>query len=722
MSQFDIGSGGPGERISKGGIVAPEVPGGPSLSLAAPGVTAAVPSTKGVAMLGQLLTSLDAAGSAANAYSRDQAQKAAHAEHVANVAARNAREIEALQEGQAAEHLGQTLPAMHDEIVNGKWQPDSGQTFEQFVSQKIDAQTAGLSQAHADYYRKAATPKLLESMYAQQRQAKGAIEENGLGTLAARVAGDPTTIASSLDAARKLAPGKSEPDILASVLLPGMRAAAMTGKDGALDPYKEALGGLFPDKQADIDNTFAAAKARNHAADRQGADDWLAASALEDPFSVQRQKAMSLSESMGMEYVNQKVKAIEAAERESLAGSNATRAALELTQFQTGLDNNNDSLMSDAANTGGASRFEDQTFTDSFGRSHTVTRNDQIESATYRGMARIARDNPDPAVALGRQVEFLSRNGVTFAPWERTMAAGAMVTPSDIAAIAKDGMSAMPANVAVGYDLYKRLGSMSESVRDAHIKSATAGKMYELAALSEQYATPGDPAKSLFMAVKAMAFPGGATAEISTKAVQAEAKSFTEPWLRGNANNGAEIAGKIERLATLYVHANVAGPADAVKAAAEKIKSSHTIINGWAVDTANRLVPPQFGEIGTRLSKQYAEKHPDEGSPGDFALRPGETSSSWVLWNMRTNSQVDNWRTEGFFSNSDLSTYWSGLKEADRAAVIAKTIADSVGHNAAVMRRLLQPALTTVDATGFNPRESLISPPLDTKGLFGAKP
>ena len=173
----------------------------------------------------------------------------------------------------------------------------------------------------------------------------------------------------------------------------------------------------------------------------------------------------------------------------------------------------------------------------------------------------------------------------------------------------------------------------------------------------------GDATAALLLTTKAFsgraAFSDPLANSITRNTFEQAVKSVSKQgffFFKRKARNTSEIGAKIEQLARFYIQPIGLGAKDAVEEAAERIKESHTIINGWAIDTGNTQVPPNIAVISELIIKSYVEEFGEEEGvdEDDLALIPGETEATWILFNQQVLMPVESWRDKGIFTNADL--------------------------------------------------------------------
>ncbi|WP_163351456.1 hypothetical protein, partial [Klebsiella aerogenes] len=72
-------------------------------------------------------------------------------------------------------------------------------------------------------------------------------------------------------------------------------------------------------------------------------------------------------------------------------------------------------------------------------------------------------------------------------------------------------------------------------------------------------------------------------------------------------SNIEAMSTETQKLADIYVKVGGMGADEAVKRAAARVEQNFTNVNGHAVRTADRRVPPDFGSLAGEYLKRYAE-------------------------------------------------------------------------------------------------------------------
>jgi hypothetical protein len=716
VSQLEHG--GPPERLRRA-LLRPIDLAPATLPLEAPGRAVLPPVSEGATLAGQLLDSLSPLSGAGNAlYHLGQQQRAERQAQLAE-ARRQDAEAEHLDRGLASLHARSDFAPLSAAIANREVVVPEGETFEDFANKWAAQHTDGQSAAYGTEYRSIIVPHVVAALVQQHEAVKAQAQKDNLKVYAegATQAEAPDAIQTIIDDAAAKYPTTTETERLGTIVLPAAESAANNADRVRLDASLTVLGDRFPAERLKLEAAYQAATDRKQREAVRGFQDEIAGLYVDRrPYEHIREAILKHRGAIPDDALDAQLREADSREHAATAEARAALLRAENGQHEAQVYVAAGELMRAADITGGATRIDTVKWTDSAGHDHTLTRNEIVEQTTNAEMRAIADANPDPQASLARQAEYLSRNGVTFAGFERVLGAGYSATLTDIASVDKAGKTTLPANVAAGFDLYKRLGAMNPRLRDEHIKSADARTFYELATLAEQYVTPGEPHSSLMVATKALARDARtlSTGHLPAEALRrAVADVVDGGWFAKDAQNGGEVGAKVERLAGLYVSAIGLSPAAAVKEATKKIQNSHTIINGWAVDTGNLHVPPNLPDLAKKIATAYATRHGETEAvrAKDLTLMPGETSGSWILFDRTMLMPVQNWRTEGFFTNADLHRYADSETAAERAAATTASIQAHAANRAKRHGRAVANVAQTMRVAGGS-AEYVPAPPL----------
>jgi len=274
--------------------------------------------------------------------------------------------------------------------------------------------------------------------------------------------------------------------------------------------------------------------------------------------------------------------------------------------------------------------------------------------------------------------------GATYGIWENALTDGYMAVGHALRSADKDGNVALPQPALAAYGTWKNLGE-HPNLRARHVKDSKALQFYQDAEALERGGF--DPETALLTAARIDR--NDARSGLSKGIPRAEFDKHLKDYMsKGGflgigatetANMGV-VAHTIEETASILV--DVGLPADkAVKEAARIFEESHTQINGVYVNTRNKLVPPELGELSEMLIDRYAQKHGlDESELTLVPTQDGE--QNWLVVNRNTMLPDDNWRDGGVFSVRDLQGEYSAAK-AEEAELERQRVNSEVAKNAA---------------------------------------
>lgn len=217
-----------------------------------------------------------------------------------------------------------------------------------------------------------------------------------------------------------------------------------------------------------------------------------------------------------------------------------------------------------------------------------------------------------------REVQWLTRNGVTYDKWETVMTTGYQNATASGVAGGDLGLFDQ------AYGLYRRLHASAPALAASLIKDRSALDFYETVRIAEQDMGL-DPKQAVVTASTVLNDPTKMQ-EVVNRYRRDEVMSSVP-----NVNNAGEIGEDMERIVRVAVAMGMS-PKNAIKRARERIDATHTEINGRLVYTADRNTPPNFADIAEGyLDKLAAQFGADEGfDAGDLSFRPA-TSASGVF-------------------------------------------------------------------------------------------
>lgn len=328
-----------------------------------------------------------------------------------------------------------------------------------------------------------------------------------------------------------------------------------------------------------------------------------------------------------------------------------------------------DSHMAKAADTMGAASlpevFEDEI---DLGNGETmsvrISRDEAVKAAVSKRMNELAKLPPEKA--LPEQVSYLSRNGETYDLWRRVMSAGGVTSLIDVATNDPTKPVTIPNNAVSGYALWKELGKANQTIRDRHLApESDSAKVYDLASVVEEELGL-QPQAALAQAIQGFAARRGnldLDAELNTKVDEAAAEyAFKDAYLGiwdedVEVKNSGDLRSRIIRAARAYATIMPDAPEAAIDKAIKQVKGKTTVINGYAVNTAGRIVPDrkQFKAFSKNAIREYIESHPNDGfEEKQLTLVPGRADGTWMLIDAVNYRPVQDWNTHGLFTNAQI--------------------------------------------------------------------
>lgn len=296
------------------------------------------------------------------------------------------------------------------------------------------------------------------------------------------------------------------------------------------------------------------------------------------------------------------------------------------------------------------------------GTTHTFDSPQVIEAAVNLSVQAI-HDQSTPETFVPAVAEFLGKSGQTYRAWSEAMNAGFYASMTQLIAMKPgDPAPAPPANLAQGYELYKRIGAIDPRVRNAHMKNESTRRLYEIADLMEQTQAQGDSGNALALAMVGFARVSkfgeptmeGVDQNTINSAVD-DVASRGALWWSQTAQNQGEIRQKLLMTTKAYMMTSGASAEQAMSHAVETLKQSHAIINDWAVDVSGTTAPPNFEALSKVAIDAYVAKFGEQDfvNSDQLTLIPGETPSTWIVWNKGLSIPADHFR-DFTLSNADL--------------------------------------------------------------------
>lgn len=312
---------------------------------------------------------------------------------------------------------------------------------------------------------------------------------------------------------------------------------------------------------------------------------------------------------------------------------------------------------------GRAFGITDYTYTDGSGKEHTLSRDQvlgEVVNDTLTAMARSGYSENEMAATLASW-----GTGETFEVWENALTDGYLSINQSLLRAGPDGEVQLPEAAMAGYQTWKNLGE-HPNLRSRHVTDSRALAVYRDAEALERGGF--DPQTALIQSASISRDPGRASLSSRVDAnelASAVRKAGENGWSR-DAENGAFISHTVETTARVLIDKGL--PASrAVKEAQRMFEESHTVINGVAVNTRNKLIPPQFDDISELIIEEFADLH-DE-NPRDLTLVPSMNGEqNWVIARKDTLLPHEEWANGGQFSVTQLQERGEDIDNQTREA------------------------------------------------------
>lgn len=224
-----------------------------------------------------------------------------------------------------------------------------------------------------------------------------------------------------------------------------------------------------------------------------------------------------------------------------------------------------------------------------------------------------------------------------YSPWENTLSNGHVSLTNALRTAEAGGEASIPEPAQNAYRLWKEMAGTPQ-VRERHTTDPVAAGIYRDAETLERngYMEADD---ALMAAARAAENRRDGRTSLALNLDRDKFNSQVASTIRGGGflgvgGNGevanAGYAGQeIERQARLLMDLNI--PMDkAIKEAAERFQSSHTVISGVYVNTRDRFIPPNFDVIVDNHIKDYVTANPD-AADDDLHLVPSSDQDYWYI-------------------------------------------------------------------------------------------
>ena len=311
----------------------------------------------------------------------------------------------------------------------------------------------------------------------------------------------------------------------------------------------------------------------------------------------------------------------------------------------------------------------DYTYTDANGKPQTIKRDAVVKQVVNDTLTKMAQEK----YSEGEMAATLASWGVdaNFEVWENAMSHGYTSLSQVLAKTGEDGEIELPEPAIAAYGTWKNL-SEYPNLRARHVKDSTALKIYRDAEALERGGNI-DPQTALLTAARIdrNSTRTGLSKQLDRDTFKSALRDFSSSG--GFAGIGSEdiansgyAAQVIERTARVLMDGHLP-PDRAVKEAARMFEESHTPMNGSFVNTRNKLVPPDFQDMGETMIDQFAEQHDVDAD--DLTIIPSlDGEQTWLIAYKDTLLPHEDWHDGGAYNITDLQDRYGDLK-AEEAEV-----------------------------------------------------
>lgn len=333
----------------------------------------------------------------------------------------------------------------------------------------------------------------------------------------------------------------------------------------------------------------------------------------------------------------------------------ASQNALQETGYRTQVSN---MLIS-----GQAFAIQDHTYVDANGKSHTLKRDEILDGVVNETLTQMAVDG----MSENQMAATLSSWGVgsKFQVWENTLSDGYLALSSAIKAVGPDGDITLPPAAEAAYQTWKNL-SQFPNVRAHHVTDAAALNVYRDAEALERGGMDWQTALLTSANIDRDAARNGLSGQINRDTLERAVRGAVNGGVFGGAaSNAGYISSTIETTARILMDGNL-GADKAVKEAKRMFEESHTVINGAAVNTRNKLIPQDFPDMADNMIDAFALQHDED--PDDLTLVPSIGGEQhWIIARKSTLMPHEFWTQGGSYTINDIQNSYQKTKEAERA-------------------------------------------------------
>lgn len=312
---------------------------------------------------------------------------------------------------------------------------------------------------------------------------------------------------------------------------------------------------------------------------------------------------------------------------------------------------------------GTAFALTDMTYTRPDGKVVTLGRDQALEAVvneTLNGMSGKYTEGEMAATLASWGV------GETYQIWENALSDGYLALGQALMQAGPEGEIKLPPAALAAYGTWRNL-SEYPNVRARHVKDSTALNVYRDAEALERGGM--DPQTALLSSARIDrdAVRDGLSRQVDRNAFATAIRQATSTgWFSADVANAGWVSSTVERSARILMDLGL--PMDkAVKEASRLFEDSHTVINGVAINTRNKLIPPNFSSMSEMVLDDFANAHNEDVR--DLTLVPSlNGEQTWIVARRDTLMPHEEWANGGSFNISELQTL---AREADSEASAA---------------------------------------------------
>ncbi len=304
----------------------------------------------------------------------------------------------------------------------------------------------------------------------------------------------------------------------------------------------------------------------------------------------------------------------------------------------------------------------DHTYTDQNGKLKTIKRDAVVDEVTNEVLTQMAAEGYTENEMAATMASW--GGGGTFQVWENAMSDGYIALSQTLSSAGEDGKVELPPAAIAGYGTWRNLAE-HPNLRARHVNDQTALRLYRDAEALERGGMEPETALITAARIDRRENRNGLSTQVDRNAFNAAVREVTSGgWFGEDMSNAGWASTTIERSARILIDAGL--PQDrAIEQAVRMFEDSHTNINGVAVNTRNKLVPPNFGDMAEIMIDEFAARHGED--PNDLTIVPtlnGE--QSWVVTRKTTMLPHEDWVEGGAFNVKDLQTRFNSVQQAER--------------------------------------------------------